>query len=37
MYGLTDLCLTIWLIMASAFLSCLGFDILMYLFLGGKK
>ena len=37
MYGLTDLCLTIWLIMASAFLSCFFFEILIYLFLGGKK
>lgn len=37
MYGLTDLFLTIWLIMAYFLVSCLGFEILMYLILGGKK
>lgn len=37
MYGLTDLFLTIWLIMVYISVSCLGLEILMYLFFGGKK
>lgn len=37
MYGLTDLFLTIWLIMVYCLVSCLGFEILMYLFFGGEK
>ena len=37
MYGLTDLCLNIWLLLVYFLVASIGLEILIYLVTGGKK